>query len=198
MTGPFGVRHGEPMSEIGKRMPAADFDPGAFLLAGRFDPTALLGAYCVRRTFLPLVWIGLIGVAVASGSGRLDVGEIGSFGEALRALLSPAAGVIVAIAARLLAAAVGFVLAWRVARSIDVIRRPFGPGRVEAFQQLLDQVNVTRAARALRWTRAVREEASARLGPTGRRFELAERLLSFANVALFGALVVVVVVFAVV
>lgn len=184
-------------SNSGEPTRLAELEPGAALLPERFDPAALLTIWCLRKAFFPLVWIGLIGAAIASRSGRIDAGSFDSFGEAAGAVLSPAAGVILALGFRVLAALVGFVLAARVTRSTESVRRPFGSGWSERISLLADELQVTRAYRSLRWTRAVRLEATARLGTTGQRFAAADRALARANVALLVALVAVVVVLSV-
>ena len=57
---------------------------------------------------------------------------------------------------------------------------------------MVDRLLVTRAFRNLRWTKAVRQVAADRIGATGRRFDLADRAMTVANVVLFIALFVVV------
>ena len=173
------------------RAPA--FEPDDALLPGRFDPTALLTTWCLRRSFYPLVWIGIIGAVASGGARDADQFSYDTLGEAVGALLSPLAGLILALGIRLLVAGIGFVLAFRVVWELDAVREPFGTGRAALLPRLLDQVYVARAYRSLRWTEAVRRAAVARLGRIGQRFDTAVQIIRYANYGLFALLIVVLV-----
>ena len=167
------------------------FDPGAVLLPEWFDPRALLTVWCVRRLVYPVLWVGIAVAAVASSVDDVDLNELDSASEYLRALLSPLAGVVIAIALRLLSSLVGLVLAYRVMLSADAIRRPFESSRAASLRSLVDRIQVTRAFRNLRWTKAVRQEASDRIVAGSKLYEITDTALSVANVLLLVAMFVV-------
>lgn len=164
-------------------------DPEVALAPGRSDPMALLFVWCVRKSFFPLLWIGMMGAALTGQSDRVDLSRYTSFTEAFAALLSPLAGLVLAIAVRIAAAWMGFGLAYR----ITYFMRPLG-GSDDASRitRFTDQLHLARALRSLRWTWPVRTEAARRLGAAGRRLMIADRALSFANGLLLVALFVLI------
>lgn len=168
------------------------FDPASVVLPEAFDPRALLSVWCIRKSVFPLIWVGIASAAVADRLDDVDIRNFDTFTEALQALVSPLAGVIVALAMRLASSILGAVLAYRVAGSVEAIRRPFESGHARAARALIDRVYVARAFRSLRWTKAARQVASGRIGPSGRHFELADRMLSVANVVLLAMMIPVV------
>lgn len=95
-------------------------DPGLALRSGAFDPAAVLVLWYLRKSFYPLLWLGLIAATIAGrADGIVAVGGVSahlssfdSVGEIIRALLSPLAIVIFAIGLRFLVAGLAFVLAY--------------------------------------------------------------------------------------
>jgi hypothetical protein len=67
----------------------------------------------------------------------------------------------------------------------------FGSRDANAMYRTIDRYHVTRAYRELRWTKPVRAEAAERLGSTGRRFVLADRILTIVSWTLLVTAVVV-------
>jgi hypothetical protein len=164
-------------------------DPTLALRRGRFDPLALWLVWLLRRAFLPLLWIGMIGAVIGDRFDELDPQRFQTVGELFGSLLSPPAGIVLAIAARAVAAALGWVLAYPLAhagRPADS-RRRFHVPQVAVW---VDRFHLTRALRAWRWTSAVRAAAAARLGDAGGRLWALDRGLLIANPVLFVGLVV--------
>ena len=168
------------------------FDPGVVLLAERFDPLALLWLWFARRLVYPLIWIGITVAALASQMDDADMADIDTVSEAFRALLSPLAGFVIAIGLRLATSVVGLALAYRVTLSADAITLPFESQRAASLRSVVDRLLVTRAFRNLRWTKAVRQLADHRVGKAGRRFEVADRVVTVANVVLVVAMFAIV------
>jgi hypothetical protein len=153
----------------------------------------LLTAWCFRKVAYPLIWIGLIGAVLTRRVEQATETPLLS----TAALLSPLAGLALGIGSRLLAGGIAFVLAYRLAGSRDAVDRSFGSRGANAVHRIIDRVHVTRAYRELRWTEPVRAEAAHRLGPTGTRFVLADRVLTVVSWSLFGTTVVVAIVVAI-
>jgi hypothetical protein len=177
---------------VGRGDPAVGgLDPSLALRPGRFDPFALWLVWLLRRAWLPLLWVGMIGAVLSSELDDLDPQGFQSLGELLAALLSPLAGIVLAIAARAGAAALGWVLAYPLARAARPIlaRRRFHAPQVAVW---VDRFHLTRALRAWRWTATVRDAAADRLGGTGRPLRLLDRGLLIANPVLIAVFIVAV------
>ena len=184
------------MTQAQKRL-----DTDAMLRDGQFDATALLLLWCMRKAFLPLLWIGLT-VAVLTKRDDASLGDaleaeiegLDSASEFWAALLSPFSGVLIALALRVVVGLFGFALAYPITRwnrPSDYARR----GKVGSYVRLWwDRVYLVRAYRSLRWSWAVRQAAADRLGRRGQILESCNPFLTFANL---GFLVIFVVVLAV-
>lgn len=173
-------------------------DANSVLQDGDFDSTALLVLWCLKKAFFPLLWIGLI-VAVLLTQDAADLGEeiqaeienLDTPGEFLSALVSPFAGVLIALVLRIAVGVAAFALAYPLARwnrPSDYARRGSEGSHLRLWW---DRVYMTRSYRSLRWSWAVRQEAADRLGRRGRVLELCNPILTSANVLLFIVLVVV-------
>jgi len=167
-------------------------DAGSSLLPGRFDPTALLLSRCLRRAFFPALWLGAIGAASfrdPSDSFNPTSTDAASYVDNLS---SPFAGLVFALALRVAANLVAFVLAYRgaAAHQLGGFDQAPATGWRSRLKALPDRMNLTRALRALRWTEPVQHEAARRLGVTGRRLELAERVIGLVGWGLFLLLIV--------
>lgn len=161
------------------------------LRPGRGDPLTVLSLWCLRRTFTPLLFGGLI-AATISGSYHSDaLGALTSPGEILGAIFSPLAGVALALVVRVAVGALAFLTAG--ALSVGSVRAADGAPLVGRWRVWSDRARVTRAYRALRWTWAVRAAALARSGAAGRWLELVDRALMVLGVLLAVGWVVVVV-----
>ncbi len=174
-------------------------DPTSVLSDGTFDATALLVLWCIRKAFLPLLWIGL-SVAVVLGQDIASLGEslqrelegLDTPGELVSTLLSPFAGVIVAIVLRLAVGAAAFALAYPIARWNQPSDYPAGRRMGSYVRLWWDRVYLTRAYRAQRWTWSVRQSAARRLGTRGGLFELCNPILTWTNVTLFAVFLIIV------
>jgi hypothetical protein len=176
-----------------KALSVDELDLGLALRRGVFDSNALLLLRCLRRSFFPMLWIGLA-AAVVSGRQELvgDVtsladiyGQFETTGDLIRALFSPLAPLILAVAIRVAVSFLALALAYPLTRWTDLAsystsRRPSGVRRM-----WVDRLNLTRAYRSLRWTWAARDVAIRRAGNAGRRLATFERVLGWANVSLF-------------
>ena len=106
-------------------------------------------------------------------------------------LLSPLAGLVLAVGVRFGSSLAALALAYPFARDHE---QPLTPrtGIGGAIGRWLDRRNVAKAYRALRWTHHVRQEAAGRLGPSRRYVAKLDPLLDAVNVAAFVAMIVVV------
>jgi hypothetical protein len=155
--------------------------PEAALRPGRRDALALLVVWFVRKSSFWVLWLGII-VAIAGRADTIDLG-IHSPDSVLDRLVSPLAGVVLAVLLRLAAAAAGLVLAYPLARAREVELAP-RTYRGASVGILLDRLHVARAYRSLRWTHHVRQLAILRLGVTGRRLSRLDPIMDAANVGL--------------
>ncbi|MGI9643414.1 MAG: hypothetical protein ACR2N9_11625 [Acidimicrobiia bacterium] len=174
-------------------------DPDAVLLDGSFDGTALLLLWLARKSFFPVLWIG-IGIAVIvtqdianlSREVQREIESLDSVGAVLAALASPFALILMALLLRLLVELLAFALAYpltRWNRPSDYARR----GSSGSYLRLWwDRVYLTRSFRSLRWSWAVRQSAADRLGRKGQILETLSSVLSWTSGILFAALVVVI------
>lgn len=166
-------------------------DPSLALRPGRFDGLALSIVWCIRRASFPLLLIGLIGAAVGGELDDLDPQQFQSMGQLFEALVSPLAGVVLAIVARVGAAWLGWVLAWPLARAAGPVHDGRSRRSARFVGRWLDLFYLTRALRAWRWTAPVRQLAADRLGETGRLLRKIDVALLVATPILVVALFVV-------
>jgi len=139
--------------------------PERVLGSGRGDATALLLVWCLRRTATPLFFLGatvagLNGDLARNLAARLDTPE-----EVVSALLSPLAGIALALMARVVSSMLGWLLAYpltkRWSQTYDA-NEDLG-----AYRRWYDRWQVTGSYRSLRWTWSVRNAAVRRLGSLG-------------------------------
>jgi hypothetical protein len=164
--------------------------PAAALLPGRADPARLVAVWFARKSFYWMLFLGLaIGVLVDRTLGNDAHVELGVSPGQLTDLFQPYALAVLALLVRLLSAWVALALAFPLALAHEPglsPRRPFAMGK------LVDRIHVARAFRALRWTQDVRELALRRLEAAGWRLRRLDPMLTWANLASFALLVVVV------
>lgn len=181
------------MSSPGQRL-----DPHDVLRDGEADSGALLVLWCARKTFLPLLWIGLT-VAVLLTQDVANLGNaieqelegLDTPAEFLATLVSPFSGVLIAIVVRLIVGASAFALAYPFTRWNQSSDYPRGGRAGSHIRMWWDRVYMTRSFRSLRWSWAVRQEAADRLGRRGAKLELCSSILTWANVILFGTFIAV-------
>ena len=141
--------------------------PEFALRPGRSDARALLVVWFIRKSAYWLLFGGLIGLAVShhERSTKVDWTDPGGV---VAELLSPGAGIVLSVVARVGGALAGLALAYPLTREYKVGLSPrtnFGSGIGKVF----DRMHVARAYRTLRWTHHVRQEAMGRLGPNASR-----------------------------
>jgi hypothetical protein len=164
-------------------------DPEVLFRPGNVDPYGVLGLWYVRKLFVPTLWIGLVIAIIAdpnnSASITLETPE-----DTWNALLSPLAGIVIAIALRVGAnlGALAFALpASAVFGARGDSKRSIG----RRLGRLNDRFYVAGALRSLRWTDEAREYAVSRLGPRGALFPHLDRAFVAANVVLPIATIIV-------
>lgn len=166
-------------------------EPAAALLPGCADPLALLTVWFLRKSVYPLLWLGFIVLVVVRYDGTVTAP--GSPAALWDELGSPLILIAVALMVRLLSSFAGLLIAWPLAgRQIAAL-----PPRADPTARigvLFDRFHAMRSLRAIRWTHHVRQEAIARLGPTGRRLARLDPALDLANLGLFVAMILVAVV----
>lgn len=177
--------------------PENRLDPTTVLRESTFDPTALLVLWCARKTFLPLLWGGVLVALVAtqdvaSLGDRIEqqLDSLNSPGELLASLVGPFALIILAVGLRLVVEALALGLAYPLTRGTDPTDYTRGSTVTRYSRMWWDRVYLTRSLRALRWSWAVREAAADRLGRRGRVLERCSTLLGWANAVLLAVLVV--------
>lgn len=130
--------------------------------------------------------LGFVIAFVASRDGTVDA-RVDSVEDWEAGLLSPAAGIILALTARVLSNLAALALAYPLTRDQEVGLEPRSRlGRV--FGVWSDRLNLAAAYRSLRWTWHVRRAAMSRLG--GRAYRL-DPMLSAINTAMVILAVVV-------
>ena len=179
--------------------PEERLDPDAVLRNGSFDPVALLLLWLARKSFLPVLWIG-IGVAVVTTQDIANLGDevqrelesLDSLGAVFAALASPFSLILVALLLRFVVEVLALALAYpltRWNRPSDYARR----GSSGSYLRLWwDRIYLAQSFRSLRWSWAVRQSAADRLGPRGQILEILSSVLSWASGLLLVVLVVVI------
>ena len=165
--------------------------PDDVLGPGTRDARRLLVLWLIRRSAVPVFWLGLIVGVLLSPGGYVDA-KFDSPSDAFGELLSPAAGIALALLLR-----TGTTIAG-VALAVPLVR-DFGAGAPAAYSggrlnRLFDRFGAARGYEALRFSRSVRDAASARLGEDGARHDRLDRWVTVANRALPALTLLVVVV----
>lgn len=157
-------------------------DPAILFRPGQFDAWAVLGVWYVRRLFVPMLWVGLMIAIVADPQHVANV-KLDSPEDTWSALLSPLAGIVIALALRVGANIAALLLALPASATIDQRADPRA-GLWRSIGFLSDRYNVASALRSLRWTINARRYAVELLGPRGRNFRTVDQFFVFANVLL--------------
>lgn len=164
--------------------------PDDLLLPGTRDARRLLIAWVVRQSAFPVFWLGMIAGVLLSPGHYVDA-NFDTVNDAWAELLSPAAGIAVALMIRIGTTVVGLVLALPLMRAFDAAGRAPGNYSGGRLRNLLDRVGATRGYQSLRFTAYVRDAAVARLGESGVRYDLIDRRLTASNFVLAGFTVLV-------
>ena len=157
------------------------------LARGRLDSFLVLGLRCLRRMSYVLLWIGL-SIALLLGIQAVDVAKtLNSPAKVLAAIRTPLGGAAVALALRVLAIGLAFILAIPSAVRSFRAYRPATRFRTDWY----DIWYLTRAYVSLRWTTRIRNLAVERTGRTGQVIELLTTILLPLNVVCFSFFVLV-------
>lgn len=181
----------EPARGSRVEQPPIPMDPRAAIRPGKFDSAALLVLWALRSA-VPAVFIaGMIYAWLATGRGLAGIQEVTTFAKAWRVLLSPLAGIAIAVILRVAVGLAALALAYPLSRTAtgstigpDIFRRPF---RVWS-----DRLHLVSAYRALRWTWTVRQIAAGRIGRWGKVLSWSGPVLLVVDVVLVIALLLVV------
>ena len=160
------------------RLSLGAIPPESALRPSPHDATALLVLRALRRSFIPLFALGLIGAWSTGDYTAAGFEALTSPEEWFSALLSPLAGFALAVLVRVGVSGLALLLALPQVPGAGV-----GLGR-RRWRAWVDRLQVAKAYRTLRWTWAVRAAAIERLGPRGRRLAVAEPLTRVAGVVL--------------
>ncbi len=120
-------------------------------VGGRIDAGVVLTLRAVRRLWVPSLVLGVTWLLATGDVARFTVESLDTAGEIVAALLSPLAGLALAIVVRVLAGVLGFVVALPRARSELVAD---GERHTAVLARLSDLLFLTGALRSLRFTAA--------------------------------------------
>ena len=165
-------------------------DPESALRPGRADAIVVLSLWLARLSFLPLLLIGLI-FGWITGQLRSEATVIATWDSAddlVRALVSPLAGIALAILIRIGVGFAALAAAWPLSRWD---RAQTAGTRDRYYRTAVDRWRLAQAYRSLRWTWGVREAAIRRAGTTGRRLALAVPVTTVLSILLVIAFAVV-------
>jgi hypothetical protein len=171
-----------------------DIAPDDVLAPGTRDARRLLVLWLIRRSAVPVFWLGLILGFLVSPGGRLNA-SFNSPEDAFSHLWSPAAGIALALLIRIGTSVAGLALAVPEGLTFGAAADTPGGYSGTRLSRFLDHFSAARGYRAFRFTRFVRDAASARLGEDGARHDRLDRWMTTANVALPVLTIVVLVVF---
>lgn len=157
-------------------------DPEHALRPGQSDAIIVLSLWAARRAFLPLLLIGMIsGWVTGLLTDESDLAaSFDTVGELLGALLSPLAGIALAIVIRVAVGWFALAAAWPLARW----ERSEPRRRTQWYRDAVDRWRLAQAYRSLRWTWGVRDAAIERSGGAGRKLALAVPLSTGATILL--------------
>lgn len=162
------------------------------------DATIILVLWCVRKSFFPLLWLGLSVATVFYVLVGRDVilieeqvSSLTSPAQAARAFLSPFVLVAVAFLLRLSVGFLALIAAYPLSRSttsddhadVGWVGRHARVGK--------DRLYLSRAFRSLRWTWIVRRAAVDRLGRRGQLLAMCNPVLRWAGIVLFILFIVI-------
>ena len=160
-----------------------DVAPDDVLAPGTRDARRLLVLWLLRRSAVPVAWLGLIVGVIVSPGGYVHA-EFETPADAFDELASPAAGLALALLLRAGTTLAGIALADPAARGFGAEERASAGYSGGSLSRLLDRLGAARGYGALRFTRVVRDAAAARLGEAGARHDRLDRWVTIANFAL--------------
>lgn len=169
-----------PADESGADQPR--IDPAFLFRPGKFDAWAVLIVFYVRKLFIPMLWIGMT-IAIVADPDHIASVSLETPEDTWDALLSPLAGIVIAIALRVGATFAALLLAIPASAAFGAqveTRRNLG----RRLGALGDRWNVASAFRSLRWTYDARQYATERIGGHRRAVSALDRFFVIANVVL--------------
>jgi len=159
-----------------------------------WDSWAVLLLWISRRTFLPLLALGIIPVAVAGQLDRYSAADLDTLRDLLAAFFSPFWLLAIATLLRIATAAAEFALAFH-SPSADG-GYPADPAQLTRWQRFSDQFTLASGRAALRRTWFVRYEAIHRLDTAGRALKTLGAIVTWSLLpAVLLAVVVLVVIY---
>jgi hypothetical protein len=172
----------------------AIFDP-SWAIRNDFDATIVLLLWCLRKSFFPLLWLGMTVATVVFTIVDRNPNEAAETLNSLSgptdyagALLSPLVLVVIAFTIRIGAGLLAFAAAYPLSAAATAND---GPELGRFTRRWFDRIYLTRGYRALRWTWRVRTEAADRLERRGSILTTCSTALRWASVLLFVLFVVV-------
>lgn len=169
-------------------------DPEQALRPGNIDANLVLLLWCVRKSFYPLLWVGLSIAIIALG----DIDAVGREFESLDSpqaivsnLLSPFGIIVLAFGLRILGGFAGLAAAYPL--TLSTRHHHYTGNRIAGWFRLWwDRLYQARAYRSLRQTWVVRDRAHQRLEATGRIYRICLIVLMWANVVFLITLFIVI------
>lgn len=177
-----------------KANPLDRLDPELAMRPGEFDAHAVLFLWCVRKSFYPILWLGLGVALLALGDIEAVSREIETLDSPqamLSGILSPFGPIIVAFVIRIAGSLLGLAAAFPL--TLTTRRSHYDGGSIPRWFHLWrDRLYQARAYRSLRQTWAVRARAHARLDVPDRIYRVVEFTLIWANIVLLISMFVVI------
>jgi hypothetical protein len=175
--------------------PLDRLDPDLALRPGDFDAHVVLVLWLLRKTFFPLLWLGMGVAIVAYGdvdSLETELSVFDSPGAMLAGLLSPLGLIVLALGVRIVTNFAALFAAY----PLTLRSRPqhYTTGNLVArkFHLWRDRLYQARAYRSLRQTWSVRDRAHSRLDAFSRLYRALELGLTWANWVLLVSMIVVI------
>jgi hypothetical protein len=174
----------EPVTAIETPEPQGELRirPEQALRPGRSDARNLLIVWYVRKSFYTWLFLGFIGAMTTSGTTEVAI-DWTDPNKLLRELLSPLAGMILAVVVRFGSNWAALALAYPLARKHDAPLEP-RTGFMSGIGRWFDRLHVAKAYRSLRWTHHVRQEALRRFGPSGQRVSKLDPIMDNINISM--------------
>ena len=167
------------------------FDPSSAIRSD-FDATIILLLWCIRKSYFPLLWLGMSFATIAYAIAQRDVLELENQAlsldtpsEFVGALLSPLSIVAIAFIVRIAVGFLALAAAYPLSRSTKPHDHQDARTMTRHIRVWRDRLYLSRAFRSLRWTWIVRNVAVQRLGRRGARLALCNPVLRWAGIALF-------------